>query len=487
MPLDRLAEVTEKLAHLSRLVLTNFRNFQDLDLDLPPGVVVLFGANAQGKTTLLEAVYLLAIARSFRAENEREVVNFEAARKGQQALVGGNLEKNGERVAVYVGYSCTPTSAACFFDFCPAFLTGSRIHRRKGHGRRAMPPPGPDLHWSSHSLPYSVRKEIRVNRVRRTAADLVGTVGAVLFNAEDIDLVQGPPAGRRRYLDILISQANPLYLKTLQRYLQVVRQRNRLLRLLREGRAENAELEFWDDRLVTEGSWLSNQRSEAITLLGRFCADHHRDLGSPGEVLALEHLPSVNASPGRDTPEETQVRFREALAARRQRELAAGSTLVGPHRDDFKLLVDGVDMSAFASRGQARTLALTLRLAEATYLSQVRQEEPVVLLDDVLSEMDADRRARVLEKIADYGSPLLPPRTWSRCAASLATKPPTCGWKTEQVARPPCKGLTGAGICNPSFPRRRPPEADRQVGVSFNKRIICLPAPASPSRGNGYF
>ena len=405
MPLDRLAEVTEKLAHLSRLVLTNFRNFHDLDLDLPPGVVVLFGANAQGKTTLLEAVYLLAIARSFRAENEREVVNFEAARRGQQALVGGNLEKNGERVAVYVGYSCTPTSAATSTSAqpsSPAPTTTGQRDMEGSNGAATRPAPG-----ASHSLPYSVRKEIRVNRVRRTAADLVGTVGAVLFNAEDIDLVQGPPAGRRRYLDILISQANPLYLKTLQRYLQVVRQRNRLLRLLREGRAENAELEFWDDRLVTEGSWLSNQRSGAITLLGRFCADHHRGLGRPGEVLALEHLPSVSVSPGKETPEATQARFREALAARRQRELAAGSTLVGPHRDDFMLLVDGVDMSAFASRGQARTLALTLRLAEATYLSQVRQEEPVVLLDDVLSEMDADRRARVLEKIADYGQSLI--------------------------------------------------------------------------------
>lgn len=418
------------MAHLSRLVLTNFRNFQGLDLDLPPGVVVLFGSNAQGKTTLLEAVYLLAIARSFRAENEREVVNFEAARQGQQALVGGNLERNGERVAVYVGYSCTPASASTSAsisastsasnpaqpptpasstdsstDSFTAPATGQRDNA-EGNSAAPGPAPGPEPR-PSHSLPYSVRKEIRVNRVRRTAADLVGTVGAVLFNAEDIDLVQGPPAGRRRYLDILISQANPIYLKTLQRYLQVVRQRNRLLRLLREGRAENAELEFWDDRLVNEGSWLSNQRSGAIKLLGQFCADHHRDLGNPGEVLTLEHLPSVSAWPGKETAGETRARFREALAVRRQRELAAGSTMVGPHRDDFKLLVDGVDMGAFASRGQARTLALTLRLAEATYLSQVRQEEPIVLLDDVLSEMDAGRRARVLEKAANYGQTLI--------------------------------------------------------------------------------
>ena len=363
------------LARLSRLILTNFRNFAALDLAVPSGVVVFYGANAQGKTTLLEAVYLLAIARSFRAENEREVVNFSAAAASEQALVGGVLDKSGERVQIYVGYNCSAASTST---------------QRPGSG--------------GAGLNYSVRKEIRVNRIRRTAADLVGTVGAVLFNAEDIDLVQGPPSGRRRYLDILISQGNPLYLKALQRYTQIVRQRNRLLRLLREGRADNTELEFWDDRLVTEGSWLCWQRSEALARLGDLCADHHQTLTRPGEILALEHLPSV---PVGDSIEATADHFRGALAERRARELATGSTALGPHRDDFKLLVDGVDMGTFASRGQARTIALALRLAEASYLLQVRQDEPVVLLDDVLSEMDEDRRTRVLEKIVSYGQSLI--------------------------------------------------------------------------------
>lgn len=363
------------MARLSRLVLSNFRNFLELDLELPHGIVVLYGGNAQGKTTLLEAIYLLAIARSFRAENEREVVNFAAARAGEQALVGGSLEKDGDRTAVYVGYACNP-----------------------------LVPRAAEPQSEGSALPYSVRKEIRVNRIRRTAADLVGTVGAVLFNAEDIDLVQGPPAGRRRYLDILISQGNPIYLKALQRYTQVVRQRNRLLRLIREGRAENAELEFWDDRLVREGSWLTWQREQALSLLAGLCADHHRNLSSPGEDLTLHQMPSV---PGTGGLEDAEARFRQSLLAQRARELATGSTAVGPHRDDFKLLVDGVDMGTFASRGQARTLALTLRLAEASYLSQVRQDEPVLLLDDVLSEMDEHRRTRVLEKIVGYGQSLI--------------------------------------------------------------------------------
>ncbi len=363
------------MAYLSRLVLTNFRNFTSLDLNLPPGVVVFYGPNAQGKTSLLEAVYLLAIARSFRAENEREVVNFGAATNGEQALVGGILDKGGERVTAYVGYACTTNNS-----------------------------PTVESVGATGGLGYSVRKEIRVNRVRRTAADLVGTVGAVLFNAEDIDLVQGAPAGRRRYLDILISQGNPLYLKALQRYTLVVRQRNRLLRLLREGRASSDELVFWDDQLVKEGAWLSSQRAQAIGLLAEHCAEHHSNLSSPGEKLELKSLPSI---PGTGEMEDAEARFRGALAAQRGREMATGSTAVGPHRDDFKLLVDGVDMGTFASRGQARTLALTLRLAEISYLSQVRQDEPIVLLDDVLSEMDEERRIRVLGKVRGYGQSLI--------------------------------------------------------------------------------
>lgn len=357
------------MAYLSHLTLSNFRNLVHLDLDLPEGVVVFYGPNAQGKTTLLEAVYLLAIARSFRAENEREVVNFHAAAEGGQALVGGTIEKAGERLSVYVGFQCIPAPDAAGIA-------------NQGRG------PG-----------YSVRKEIRVSRVRRTAAELVGTVTAVLFNAEDIQLVQGSPAGRRRYLDVLISQADPLYLRGLQRYQRVIQQRNQLLRMLREGRAGREELAFWDDELVREGAWVTWRRHEVMAELSQSCTQHHRELGGPEECLQMEYRPSVPLGDGLPATED---RFRESLAASQQRERAVAATVVGPHRDDFNLLIDQVDMSTFASRGQARTLALTLRLAEAAYLASARAEEPIVLLDDVLSEMDAFRRRRVMEKVSQY-------------------------------------------------------------------------------------
>ncbi len=356
------------MAYLSRLRLTNFRSFEDLDLALPPGVVVFFGANAQGKTTLLEAVYLLAIARSFRAENEREVVRLDALPEGGQALVGGELERSGERLSVYVGYQ-----------------SGQGVqgngHGRSGNGR------------------LSIRKEIRVSRVRKTAAELVGIVNAVLFTAEDIQLVFGPPSGRRRYLNILISQSDPTYLKALQRYQRIVQQRNQLLRMLKYGRAGADEMAFWDDELVREGSWLTWRRSETVRELGPMCEQHHGLLSGDVEELLVQYRPSVPL--GEDLTATEHI-FRDNLAGSEQRERATSTTAVGPHRDDLGLQIDRVEMRSYASRGQARTMALALRLAEAAFLEVVRGEGPIVLLDDVLSEMDSTRRRRVLEQVTRF-------------------------------------------------------------------------------------
>ena len=356
--------------HLSHLSLTNFRNFLRLELDLPSGVVVLCGGNAQGKSGLLEAIYLLAIAKSSRAENEYEVVNWLAASGEGNALVGGTIEKPDERLRVYIGYQCVPASES-----------------------------RPALQGRQHS--FGVRKQIRVSRIKRTAAELVGLVNIVLFTAQDIDLVQGPPSLRRRYLDILISQVDRSYFKSLQRYQRVLQQRNRLLRLLQERRAGTEELTFWDEELVREGSWITERRSEAMATLSTLCREAHGELTGTAEDLLLEYRPKVSPGAGRAS-EETAGEFKAALEASRSREVGLGSTIVGPHRDDFSLLVNDVDMGTYASRGQARTLALTLRLAEAAYLASARGEGPIVLLDDVLSEMDSFRRSRVLDKAAQY-------------------------------------------------------------------------------------
>ena len=363
---------------LTRLRLTDFRNLADVDLEIPAGVSVYFGQNAQGKTTLVEAVYLLAIARSFRAENERELVNFAAARQGGLALVEGLLEDA-------AGIDGEPSSAAA-----------AAARHRVIIGYRASPIAG--------GPGYRVNKQIRVNRVRRTAGSLVGLVHAVLFSALDIGLVQGPPSARRRFLDILISQADPLYLQGLQRYQKVLQQRNRLLRLRREGRARPDEMEFWDDELIREGAWLTWRRHEVMSILAPACIQHHRDLSGPSETLELRYQPSVPLAAASDG---MAAGYRETLRAAAGRERAAAATAAGPHRDDFAIIVNGADMGAYASRGQARTLALALRLAEAETLSAARGAGPLLLLDDALSEMDAARRRRVLEKAAQYPQVLI--------------------------------------------------------------------------------
>ena len=357
--------------YLSRLSLTNFRNIRELELDLTPNPIVLVGSNAQGKTSILEAVYLLAVARSFRADNEREVVNWDAVQETGHAMVAGIVERKAGRERVTMGYQCIPAA----------------------QGREAS---------------FSVRKQATVGRVRRSAAELIGVVNAVLFAAGDLELVYGSPGGRRRYLDILLSQADSAYLRSLQRYQRVIQQRNQLLRLLQDRRADDNELAFWDEQLVTEGTNILWHRMRALGELNELASSIHSEL-SDDPSLSLTYKPTLPLDDldlgGNDGDAQRTLiaeRFTDALQTRRAREVATGSTVVGPHRDDLRLLAGDVDMGTYASRGQARTVALALRLAEASYLSNLRADGPIVLLDDVLSELDSRRRAQVLRRASSY-------------------------------------------------------------------------------------
>jgi len=369
------------LTHISQLTLSNFRNFVHLDLQLKSGVCVFFGGNAQGKTTILEAMYLLAIARSFRAENERELVNFRAAAVGEQALVSGAIEKKDERFSVYVGYQ------------------PQRKHRESNNGMSTVNGPLAETASFVDNSNVSVRKQIRVRRKPCTGTELVGLVGAVLFSADDIELVYGSPAIRRRYLDILLSQSDSNYIKMLQRYRRVVQQRNQVLKALKERRANLDELDFWDDQLIKEGSGVIWRRNEAMGRLAIFATEHYKNLSDLNQILAITYLPSIPC--GSDIG-DTEYIFKNRLHEVKARELAQCSTAIGPHRDDVALTVDQRDMGVFASRGEARSVALSLRLSEASYLSSAKGEEPIILLDDVLSEMDIQRRIRVLQKITAY-------------------------------------------------------------------------------------
>ena len=366
------------MAYLARLSLTNYRNFRQTDVALPKGVSVIYGDNAQGKTALLEAAYTLAVGRSFRTERERQVLNFDAARVGDAAYITGIACRDGQQLTAVVGYLPSARGASAPEAEAGASATAA-----------ALPP---------------VTKEIRVNRQRSAASGLVGRIGATLFSVDDLELVLGSPSNRRRFLDILICQAHRPYLDALQRYQAALRHRNGLLRRRRDGHIAPEELDYWDEQLIQAGTAVTMGRDAAIRRLSDFARCHHRNMAEPDQTLALEYRPSVAPQ---ETAEDTAVLFRQDLQRHSAREQATAATAVGPHRDNFAIFANGLDANSFASRGEARTIALSLRLAEADYLAQARADDPIILLDDVFSEMDDRRRVRVLQKVSQYRQTLL--------------------------------------------------------------------------------
>ena len=357
--------------YLTNLHLVNFRNYRSLDLELRPGMVLIQGDNGQGKSNLLEAIYILAIAKSSRASSERDLIHQGVAPEEAYAQVSATVRQGSEDLRLRMDY-------------------------------QAVQPAGDNsVKAGGAAESTAVRKGIRVNGVPRRASDLVGQMTAVMFSADDLELVYGSPSTRRRYLDILISQLDREYLRTLQRYQRVVYQRNHLLRMVRQGRSNTNELGFWDDELVREGSYIVAARSRAVRTLSDLAGPVHRELSGGTEQLDTVYLPSFDIAVN-GLPEAVSEAFRASIEARRDRELVQGATLSGPHRDDLRIRIDSMEAGAFASRGQSRTAVLAMRLAEAAHLAEQRGSGPIVLLDDVLSELDAVRRAQVLDRAETY-------------------------------------------------------------------------------------
>lgn len=369
------------LAYLSRLTLTNYRNFRQVDIELPPGVAVFAGANAQGKTALLEAVYTLAVGQSFRAGSAREVVNFDAAANGEAAYVSGIAQRGDQNITAVIGYLPTSDPPPDTSPNAPADDAGDT------ETAPALPP---------------VRKQIRVNRQPARASGLLGQIGAALFFADDLNLALGSPTHRRRYLDILVSQCDRHYLAALQRYQAALRHRNGLLRRQWDtGGVTDDEMRYWDEQLLESGTTLMLGRRAALDTLADAVNSLHRDLSDLSRALRIIYRPRTPADGAADA---VKAAFCAALRRTAGRER---TTTVGPHRDDVDILLGGLPAGSFASRGEARTIALALRLAEAEYLAQARADDPVILLDDAFSEMDASRRERVLHKASGYRQALI--------------------------------------------------------------------------------
>jgi DNA replication and repair protein RecF len=250
-----------------------------------------------------------------------------------------------------------------------------------------------------------VRKQIKVNDIARRAVDFVGQVNVVIFSAQDVELITGAPALSRRYLDLVSSQVDRRYLRCLQQYNKVLLQRNHLLRLLQGHQAQPQQLEFWDKELVENGSYIMLQRQHLVRKLDGLARGIHHDLSHQAENLELVYLPSVEI--GEEGGTEIETRFQRAMRQGLNREVSQGMTLVGPHRDHLQFRVNGMDMSKYGSRGQQQTVVLALKLAEAEYMSAQVGDVPILLLDDVFSELDRTRRQHLLESIVSFQQVLI--------------------------------------------------------------------------------
>jgi DNA replication and repair protein RecF len=343
---------------LLRLRLRQFRTYQSLDLRLSPGVTLICGPNAAGKTNLLEAVFCLATTKSFRARGDREMIAWECGEDEPQryARLEGNADMRSGPVRVEIVL---------------------------------LEQPG-----QSNSDP-GVRKQLKLNGIPKRAADVVGEMKAVLFSPDDVGLVTGPPSGRRRFLDLMLCQIDHRYLRLLQEYGQVVSQRNSLLQRLR-GRPDPATLlEFWDEKLVVLGVEIMIARKATLGLLNEFAREAYSDISGLHEELSIIYRPSLEDA---DVTPDIRLAdlFRRRISFLQSREIYQGMTLGGPHRDELQLLVNERDAQSYGSRGQQRSVALALRLAELRTMTNRTGEQPILLLDEVMAELDDNRRRLML-------------------------------------------------------------------------------------------
>jgi DNA replication and repair protein RecF len=363
--------------YLSRLSLHNFRNYTQLDLSLQPGLSVFYGDNAQGKTNLLEAISMLATCVSFHASSDREVVNWFAPE--QVAHVEGVSQRREDEVTINIAiFNPAPTP--------PTLLNSATL--------------APPKHVIV--MPTNVsRKRYKVNGVPKKTIDVIGQIKVVLFTPLDLHLVDGPPDERRRFLDRALCQSQPRYCQALIKYRKIVEQRSALLKRIRDGLEEPQMLNYLDEQLVGVANQIMYERQRMITLLNQSANVFQQAISGGHEQLQIVYRPSFKPTDAQNLIEIRKAYFQQ-LQALRQREIAQGVCLLGPHRDDLGFVVNGINMLTYGSRGQQRTTALAVKLAELSFMRANTGDEPILLLDDVFSELDHLRRDYLLNQVRQY-------------------------------------------------------------------------------------
>lgn len=356
---------------LEELKLHHFRNYDDLMVKFHPGINVLIGENAQGKTNLLEAIYVLALTKSHRTANDRELITW----KQHDATVAGRIRKQLGSLPLAVQFS--------------------------SHGKR-----------------------VRMNHlVQPRMSSYIGALNVVLFAPEDLQLVKGAPVIRRQFMDTEFSQMSNQYLFALGKYNQVLKQRNQYLKQLKyHQESDRVLLDVLSEGLAKSGGQVVALRYQLLHQLEGWAQELHEHISTRKEKLTFRYVSQVKTADDKTVPDYQQ----ELLASYQQRadhEIELGTTLTGPHRDDVAFLVNGQDVQSFGSQGQQRTTALAVKLAEIELMKQQTNEYPLLLLDDVLSELDNDRQTHLLTAIQDKVQTFLTTTSLSGVARQLINQP----------------------------------------------------------------
>ncbi len=333
---------------VKRIELTDFRNYAEASVLLDPGLNLFLGLNAQGKTNLLESVYVASAGRSYRASSDAHLVRWD----------------------------------------CPCFRIAVDVERKPSPVRLEV------------SYSRDGRRLVRLNRTEKIrGAELSSFLNVVMFTPDDLALVKGSPGDRRRFLDLEISQVSPAYRNWISVYAKTVSQRNALLKQATAASPTRAAqlLEPWNDQLASVGARIMARRAEVIAHLDELGREAHRKITGTSGVLSVQYVPSVQF----EAPDVQSIAraFLACLAENQRVELMRGVTMSGPHRDDVLFELDGVNVATFGSQGQQRSTVLSVKLAEVEFIQAHTGDKPVLLLDDVLSELDEHRRAHLLAEV----------------------------------------------------------------------------------------
>lgn len=324
---------------IKSIELADYRNYEQLDLKFDKRINILYGDNAQGKTNILEAIYLAATTKSHKGSKDREIINFQK----EEAHIRTYLERDGVETRV-------------------------DMHLRKS-GSKGIAIDGQKI---------------------KKAAQLLGLCNVVFFSPEDLGIIKNGPADRRRFVDMELCQLDSTYLNNLNHYNRIVNQRNKLLKDMYMTQGLGDMLSVWDMQLTSYGKQIIERRKLFTAQLNEIIYGIHKKLSGGKEELVIRYEPD----------EETEG-FENALERARERDIRMKITSVGPHRDDFAFLIDGIDVRKYGSQGQQRTAALSLKLAEIELVRRLTKDTPILLLDDVLSELDKSRQQLLLHSIGD--------------------------------------------------------------------------------------